>query len=183
MLSGLLAIIDDNEDKQRFEELYYKYRQLMYSVAMNILHNEQSAEEAVQEAFINIAKNFSKVKEINCNQTKGYVVIIVRNVCFNILRKNRLICEWDTDAHDVEDSGISVEDDTVSKCGVELLERALKMLPQKYYDILYFTAFEEYSLKDAAKLLGITYANAKTRQKRARERLSQILEELGYERP
>ena len=54
----------DIEDENIFERLYYKYRNLMYTVAFDILHNTSDAEDAVSEAFLRIAKNFSLVMMI-----------------------------------------------------------------------------------------------------------------------
>ena len=50
-----------------------------------------TAEDAVQESFLRMIKNFHKIGEISCPQTKRFVVIIVRNAARNLLvKENRL---------------------------------------------------------------------------------------------
>lgn len=44
----------------------------MYGAAFEILKNQQDAEDALQEAFISIAKNFSKISEIKCPPNQGF---------------------------------------------------------------------------------------------------------------
>ena len=87
MLSLYLTLIDTEEDKLRFTDLYERYRHLMFYVAQDILKDEHLAEDAVQEAFLRIAKNFHKVGEINCPRTRNFSVIIVRNTAITIAYK------------------------------------------------------------------------------------------------
>lgn len=65
MVALYLSLIDKQEEKNRFEELYYRYRNLMYYIAYQVLHQDRDSEDAVQEAFFRIAKNMDKVKD-NC---------------------------------------------------------------------------------------------------------------------
>lgn len=162
---------------EEFDALYKKYRNLMFRVAFDILGNVCDTEDALQDAFMRIAENMDKISAVDCPQTRNFAVIITRNVCFNMLRKKRVQVELDEDAP----SDGSVEEEIFSDMGVEILERALKRLPQNYRDILYLTAYEELSLHAAADILGITYENAKSRVQRARKKLSEILKEEGYE--
>ena len=183
MLAAALGYIESNEDKKRFTELYHTYKNLMYKVAFDILQNPHDAEEALQESFFNIAKNFSNISEINCPQTKAFVVIVIRNCSYNMLKKINRRHEADIDIDELE---IPVEkplpDETaLDKYGVEALESALRQLPQNYYDIIYLTSYMDYSINEAAKFLGISYENAKKRLNRARAKLAVILKENGYE--
>ena len=183
MLATALGYIDTNEDKKRFEELYYTYRNLMYKAAFNILQNPQDPEDALQDAFINIAKNFSKISDIKCPQTKAFVVIIIRNISYNVLKKRKRRRETDTDIDELEipDKKLQPDEAALDKYSVELLEKALQQLPSKYYDIIYLTSYMDYSIKEAANLLGISYDNAKKRLSRAKARFAAILEDNGYE--
>ena len=60
MLVYYLQMLDTPEEKVQFEQIYMKYRGLMYHVAENILHDSQEAEDAVHNAFLRIIKRFSK---------------------------------------------------------------------------------------------------------------------------
>lgn len=80
-------MFESPEDKSKFEELYYSYRNLMYYIAKDILHDNGLAEDAVQEAFYRLVKNFSKIGEVNCNKTKRYIVFVIRSTAIDIYRK------------------------------------------------------------------------------------------------
>ena len=79
-----LQMLDTPEEKSKFETLYYTHRHTMLHIAMQILKDHQLAEDAVQEAFIRLVKNFSKIGQVNCPRTRLFVVIIVRNISLTI---------------------------------------------------------------------------------------------------
>ena len=60
MLIYYLQMLDTPEEKVKFEQIYLKYRGLMYQVADGILHNRQDAEDAVHNAFLRVIKHFKK---------------------------------------------------------------------------------------------------------------------------
>ena len=53
----------DYEEQEKFDQLYNAYSKLTYYIAFDVLKDESLAQDAVQEAFINISKSFSKIKE------------------------------------------------------------------------------------------------------------------------
>ena len=52
MLVCYVQMLDTPEEKIRFEQIYTKYRGMMYCIANSILKNDQDAEDAVHNAFI-----------------------------------------------------------------------------------------------------------------------------------
>ena len=98
MLQFYLKLIDNETDQEKFRQLYEQYHRLMHWEARRILENHHLAEDAVQEAFLRIIKNFDHIGEIFCPQTKRFVVIIVRNAARNLLakeKKNNVTVELD----------------------------------------------------------------------------------------
>ncbi len=57
----ILMIVDEPEEKRKFLILYETYRYLMLKVAVDILHDYQLAEDAVQEAFVRVAKHMEQI--------------------------------------------------------------------------------------------------------------------------
>ena len=56
-----LQMIESDEDKSKFEQLYIMYKGLMFHVAMKILKNEFDAEDAVHQAFLSLIENLKKI--------------------------------------------------------------------------------------------------------------------------
>ena len=89
MLIYYLQMLDTPEEKMRFEQIYLKYRGLMYRVADSILHNRQDAEDAVHNAFLRIIKHFKKFQTTPVEDLAPQVVVIARNEAISLLRKRK----------------------------------------------------------------------------------------------
>ena len=81
-------MFQDNKE-EKVKKIYLEYHRLMGYVAYRILKNEQDAEDAVQDAFITISNNISKITEPVCEKTKYFALIIVKRKAIDILRKKR----------------------------------------------------------------------------------------------
>ena len=89
MLAIYLTLIDNEDDKKSFEDLYNQNRSKAYAIAFNILKNKTLAEEACSETFFSLAKSFQKIKNLESHKLDYYIVITVRNVSLNLLKKEK----------------------------------------------------------------------------------------------
>ena len=64
MLSACMALIDEPSDKEKFEEIYSSYKDMMYETAVSVIKDETEAEDIVQDSFLKIAKNISKFSKL-----------------------------------------------------------------------------------------------------------------------
>ena len=81
-----MALIETEEDRVLFEQIYYKYKGLMFHVAYGVLGQREDAEDAVQMAFEAIAKNIEKISSVDCPKTRSYIVIITERKAIDIQR-------------------------------------------------------------------------------------------------
>lgn len=87
----LLMMVDTPEEKRKFVILYENYRYLMLKVAADILHDYQLAEDAVQEAFVRVAKHMENVGQPEETATKRYLITITKHAAIDLYRRrNRL---------------------------------------------------------------------------------------------
>ena len=77
----------ENERAREMEALYREYRSPMLRIAMSILHDQGLAEDAVQQAFLKIFQNFEKIQLQDCNKTKSFIVILIKNTAIDLYRK------------------------------------------------------------------------------------------------
>lgn len=179
MLSLYLSIIDNEQDKDKFEQLYLTYKQDMYAVAYHILHNQFDAEDAVHDAFIRIAKNIEKIFEIKCPETHAFTVIIVRNTAINIYNKNKKSSENTCNLDDCYE--LSIEDEVIKEMDYEDLIESIKSLPDSLRDALYIRCVIGYSTKNTADLLGITIDATHKRIQRAKKILAKNINNIDSE--
>jgi len=152
------------------EELYVKYRQLMFYVANEILDDTQLAEDAVQEAFIRIAKNMHKIDIANDLKTKAFVVTIVHNVALTMLKKENHYYDF-SEYQDLIVDKQEVEKDVLDRLEVKSYISAIRKLPEKYRDILYLHCVQEYTISEISKLLQLSQEVVKKRIQRGRKKI------------
>ena len=126
-----LQVIETEEDKNKFEDIYQKYRGLMYYVAYKRLHHEQDAEDAVHHAFMKIAENITAIDPVS-PKTKQFVVTIVDNRVTDMLRMNgrHPAAEYNDEIL----SGLSSElhtDDLLTEAILKLPEQGKTTVPYK----------------------------------------------------
>ncbi|WP_312700634.1 sigma-70 family RNA polymerase sigma factor [Sedimentibacter sp.] len=87
------AFIYDERAKQFILEVYDKYREGMLRLAYSKLNDWHDAEDAVEESFINIARNYEKIIYSKDCEIKKYIVRTVTNTSYKIIdKKSRIDC-------------------------------------------------------------------------------------------
>lgn len=171
MLTLYLQMLETPEEKVRFEEIYRKYRGAMFHVAEGILHNDQDAEDAVQNAFLRMIRKFSRFQRTPVKDLAPLVTVIARNEAISLRRKRKDAApleEWDSFAETAE----SVSD---YHALVEIFTR----LPQTYRAALEMKLLG-YSDGEIASKLGLSKTAASTRISRGRQLLQSIVEREGF---
>lgn len=147
----------------------------MFAIAYGILGNKDDAEDAVHQAFLNIANNFEKVNRIPCQEIKAYIVIIIRNASINIYNKNKRRAARSA----ALDDNVAVDEDVLESFGYEQLVAEISKLPQIYKDVMFLRYVEEFSPKEVSSMLGISVGTVYKRDERAKKLLLEALKGGG----
>ncbi len=166
-----LQMIDEPQDRHKFVKVYEAYVKLMFYVANEILHNSHDAEDAVQQAFISIAKNMKNISEVECPKTRSYIVTIVENKAIDLLRAKvrRGEIELNEDA-----GGLSIE-----YTGDNSLAACILKLPVRYREVILLKYEQGYNTREIAKILKLTESNAGKLLQRAKNKLEELCREEG----
>lgn len=170
-----LSMIETEEDKNKFIQLYEKYRKLMFYVANQILKDEYLAEDAVHHTFINVIENLDKISDIDCHKTKSYIVTMVRNCAINLYnqRKRHPLVSLD--------AAIGIESNETFQFEEETLVKAVANLPEIYNSVLTLKYVQEFSNSEIAELLAIPEPTVRKRLERAKIKVQEIMDKEGYE--
>lgn len=156
---------------------------LLFWIARKILKDDFLAEDAVQEAFIRIAKNFSKISKKNpiaCNKTKSFIVIIVERAAIDIYRKRKKTAEREISSDRFEETTFILEDLNQVE-GNRVLE-AIRTLPKKCGEVMMLYYVNELSCKEISRVLELKETAVRVNLLRGRRRLEVMLSDLLLER-
>ena len=172
MLSFYLAALETDEDRRQFTVLYEQYHIRMEQIALHILKEQSDAEDAVQNAFMQIIRHFEKIHEIPCKKVPFWIISIVKNEAIMILRKKQRVVQLeDWEELPAEAEGIADYAELV---------RLFTQLPETYRAALEMKLLLGYSGKEIARHLHIPEATVNTRVFRGRALLREIAEREGF---
>lgn len=173
MINVYLTILNTDEDKIKFEEMYIKYKQRLFKLSFCILHNKEDAEDAVHQSFLTIANNFGKIKTMSCHEMESYIVIIIRNNSINTYNKNKKNIERCTE---LDEEQLPIDIDFFEDINYENLVRTISGLSQIYKDVLLLHYVNDFSVREISKMLDISIDNVRKRLERAKRLLKSELE-------
>lgn len=147
-----------------------QYADMIYRIAVTITGNEADADDVFQETFLRLVKNQDKIQSED--HLKAWLIRVAGNCA-----KTAVMNPWNRKTQGLTgetEKPVLHEDERRSRLLMEL-----HALPQKYSMVLYLFYYEEYSVKEIAKLLKKNENSIKTLLKRGRNLLKKSLEEGG----
>ncbi len=180
MLSFYLQVLENNNDRDYYTEIYQRYWKLLLYIAREKLRRDDLAEDCVQMTFLDVATHFENVKAVSEEKVKSYLITIVKRKAILLNKemnksKEASLEEW------LENNGEGIYSDEEFWQDISYLEVAdvIHKLPENLRDtclLKYVHNFDNYSI---AKALDITETNVRVRLNRAKGMLKTILEQGG----
>ena len=166
-----------SDDVLLVREIYDKYRHFLYYIAFQILKNEASAEDAVQESIIKVANNIDTIRSFDDNSQRNYIAAICRNVARDMYKVIKRDIVKDDLASYIPDSLATPEDFVINKESYVELVEILDSFDSINVEALKLSRNYKLSVEAVADTLGISVDNAYKRIQRGRKELAEKLEE------
>lgn len=111
----ILSMLENESDKALFLSLHNKYKNLVFHVARQLLHDDTLAEESASDVWLEIANHIRDLRFCDDESTRNLIYIIAKNVSQNAYKKeSRRIKPISLDA-DFPDPSPSVDKTLVVK--------------------------------------------------------------------
>ncbi|MBN2520495.1 MAG: RNA polymerase sigma-70 factor [Bacteroidales bacterium] len=141
-------------DKAQFEKLFKTLYPELCRYAYSLVKDQQVSEDIVQELFIYLWENKSN---LNIKSFQAYLYKSVKNKAINYLKSYGYINVQELSASiDKHQSTDNTSNELQQKELRDILQRAMKKLPSKCYEVFYLKKFEELSNKEIAEKLSIS---------------------------
>ena len=173
-------MMEDDDERAEFTRIYDTYGDAVFRRVLAILKNRQDAEDAVQEAWIRVAKNVRVLRGKEERTVCAYVMKVARNQAITLFRerarREEALCNTCED-------GASCDDDLLSLCGeadIDGIRACFASLPEIYRDVLSLYFFYHHTVSEIASLINAKPATVNSRLTRGRKMLIALLKERGY---
>ena len=184
-----LVVATKRGDAQAFEELVLRHRQKVIAVALRITNNREDAEDVAQESFTKAFLHLDAFQEKSRFST--WLTRIAMNEAFMLIRRRRGLLEVLPENPDdgrksgVEafiDHGPNPEESCWRRERTELLTEAINCLGPTVRTTILLRDMEEQSVKETARILGVSTAAVKARVFHGRRKLRRTLNSVHLPR-
>ncbi|NJB69991.1 RNA polymerase sigma-70 factor (ECF subfamily) [Saonia flava] len=159
-----------------FAILVNRYKDLVFTLGLQMLKNKEEAEEVSQDTFLKVYKKLNSFK--GDSKFSTWVYRIAYNTCLDRLksqkrqRQNVTIDEFTE--HEIKTLENAL-DTLEQQERQEIIKNCLSLLPSEDSVLMTLFYFEEQSLKEISKITGVKVNNLKVKLFRARKMLASIL--------
>jgi RNA polymerase sigma-70 factor (ECF subfamily) len=180
-----LAVSVHRLEPGAFERLIERFERPLYSYAHGILQNAFDAQEVVQDAMMRAHRALTRQYDearVTSLALRPWLFRTVRNLCLNKRRSKRHQLEQPLSEFDDGRMGpfIHLEGSELErKQEVELLRRAMGILPVEARELIMLRFMEEMSYAEIARTVGTTEASLRGKVFRSLKLLREALEKKG----
>jgi len=165
-----------NGDTNAFTALVDRYKDLVYTLTLRMLKNREEAEEVSQDTFVKAYKSINRFK--GDSKFSTWIYRIAYNTSLDRLKKNRKHFN-DVAIDEFTEHQVKTIDNALSQLENEernqAIQKCLAQLPRDDAFMLTLYYFEDQSLDEIAKVIGLTPNNVKVKLFRSRKKLATIM--------
>lgn len=160
--------------EEGFEMLVKKYHSRAINIAYSLLFNLADAQDAAQEAFLNIYRN---LKDFRMDASfSSWLYRIVVNSSYDLMRKRKLKT---VPLDGIEFELIPAAQDKSDCLKKEAVQAALANLPFEYRSAIVLREMEGLSYEEISKILNVNIGTVESRIFRARQMLKEVFLKKG----
>ena len=158
-----------------FEQAVLPHLDAAYNLARWLAHNEEDAEDLVQEAFLRAVRFFGGFRG---GDARAWLLRIVRNTFYTWVHANRPLqgaTEFDENLFSPDSRSLNPEEFVLQNDSGTLMRKALEKLPPNFREVLVLRELEGMSYREIADITGMPAGTVMSSLSRARGRLRQAL--------
>lgn len=157
-------VILSRDNKTGLAEVYDRYADMLYRLALSHTQNREDAEDAVQDVFTKYIATSPRFTDIE--HERAWLVRVTINRCHDLVRRGKIR------THESLDDITDLPSEESAEGGVM---KTLSELPEKYRTAIALHYLEGFSVEEISRMLGISLSASKMRLSRGRELLKNLL--------
>ena len=163
-------------DTSAFSVLVESYKDLVFTLALRMLKNKEEAEEVAQDTFVKAYKSLSKFK--GDSKFSTWIYRVAYNTCLDRIKKNRKYLN-NVEINEFTVHQVKTIDNALDRIEIaernEAIQHCIERLPSEDGFLLTLYYFDDLSLDEISKVVGINTNSIKVKLFRCRKKLASIL--------
>jgi RNA polymerase sigma-70 factor (ECF subfamily) len=165
------------KDPAALDELYVRYGRTAFALAYRVLGNPESAEDAVQEAFLTIWRRAESYQQER-GAVRAWLLTVVRNRAIDLLRARESRPKVGATLDEITSLAApeaDPADDALRRVEASAVRRALEELPSEQREAVELAFFGGLTYPEVAARTNTPLGTVKSRMRLAMERLRGLL--------
>jgi len=151
----LLLKIARDSDLAAFQKVYFLYYERLLKLACSFVKLTEVAEEIVDDVFVKVWSNRTKLSEVN-NLTV-YLYVAVKNQALNYNQANRIVCvDIESVGFELKDINSSVEEVLITAELAKIINDAIQCLPEQCKMVFKLVKEDRLKYKNVAEIMNIS---------------------------
>jgi RNA polymerase sigma-70 factor (ECF subfamily) len=169
-------------DEDALAELYDRVSRVAYGLALRVLRDERHAEDAVQEAFLQVWRSAATFRAERAKASTWILTLVHRRAVDLVRREERRQAEPLADEAEVGQAAEQTEEAAWLRFERERVQTALRQLPDVQREALELAYYGGFSQSELADRLGVPLGTIKSRMFSGLARLRELLDDSEQER-
>ena len=174
-----LSILDTQDEKEKFTEVYEQYQHFCWYVANQMLGDDHLAEDAVQETFLALTRHLDKIEVVESSKTRKFLMTIVKSKAIDILRKQKGELSMEELEYEIPTGEPDALSQYITRENYNAIVSSVLELEENYRVIFEYKYVHGLSDREIGDLLGISSKTVNVRYYRARKKLQFMLTKEG----
>jgi RNA polymerase sigma factor (sigma-70 family) len=166
-------------DEAALAELYDRFGRMAYGLALRVLRDSALAEDAVQDAFLNVWRSAERFPADRAKASTWVLTLVHRRAVDLVRREERRRTEPEEAAP--VPAGPGADEDAERRSKREVVQDALRQLPPEQREAIELAYYGGYTQSELAERLGEPLGTIKSRMFTGLQRLRDLLDEAGFE--
>jgi len=168
-------------DEDALAELYDRVGRVAYGLALRVLRDERHAEDAVQEAFLQVWRSAATFRAERAKASTWILTLVHRRAVDLVRREERRQADPLTDDSAAGVAPEETEEAAWLRFERERVQAALKQLPDVQREALELAYYGGFSQSELAERLGVPLGTIKSRMFAGLARLRELLDDSTQE--
>lgn len=168
-------------DEDALAELYDRVSRIAYGLALRVLRDERHAEDAVQEAFLQVWRSAASFRAERAKASTWILTLVHRRAVDLVRREERRQADPLTDETDSVQAPEQTEEAAWLRFERERVQAALRQLPDVQREALELAYYGGFSQSELAERLGVPLGTIKSRMFSGLARLRELLDDSTHE--
>ncbi|MEO1655294.1 MAG: sigma-70 family RNA polymerase sigma factor [Bacteroidota bacterium] len=159
---------------EEFKNKVFPVQAKLLRFAKRLIHQEEEAEDSVQDTFLRLWKMREKLDTYN--SIEALAMRIVKNICLDKLKSKRnQMLNLDNHAYQLESGSQTPARATELRNSVDLMRHAMDCLPDQQKMIIQLRDIEELEFEEISEVMGLTVNNVRVNLSRGRKKIKEIM--------